>query len=322
MLTLSIFLITSALLVAGGAKEEYPEDFTLKVTALNGPTGIGMIHLFEEQPQLAEGIKSEYTLAMAPKVLMGDLVKKSIDIAVLPANMPALLHVKAPGYKVAAVTGLGTLYIISHDASIESPEDLKGKTLYNGAKGATPDFLTRYLFTQAGIDTDKDLYMDFSYGLPDLAKAVISGLAETAVLPEPFISMIEMKSDASVVLDLQELWIEQNGTSESYPMSVLVVRDEILESYPELVKNFLGEYEKSINKVNSDPEASAALVPVHGFTMNQAVTEKAIPRLNLEFTSGDKVEEMLTAYYNVLYEMDPKNVGGSVPGSDLYYIED
>lgn len=321
MILIIIAFVANFSLSARGAEEQYPEGLTLKVAALNGPTGIGMIHLFEDNPSLGEEIEVEYAVALAPKALMGDLAKKTVDIAVLPANMPALLHVKAPGYKVAAVTGMGTLYIVSHDASIESLSDLKGKTLYNGAKGATPDFLTRYLLGNDGIDVDKDLYMDFSFGLADLAKAVIGGLVETAVLPEPFITMITMKSDAEIVLDLQHIWMDQHSSSDSYPMSVLVIRDEILESYPRLAAIFLEAYEDSIERVVENPAESAALVPNHGFTMSAEITERAIPRLNLKYTEGEKARALLTDYYEILYQMDPKTVGGSVPGDELYYIE-
>lgn len=321
LILITLMLLGGMTLSAGGAREEYPEDFTLRVSALNGPTGIGMIHLIDEKPDLGDGIAVDYSIAMAPKALMGDLAKKTLDIAVLPANMPALLHAKAPGYKVAAVSGMGTLYIVSYDKSITSLEDLKGKTLFNGAKGATPDFLTRYLLDNAGIDSENDLYMDFSYGLADLAKAVIGGLAETAVLPEPFITMITSKSEAEIVLDLQELWMEQRSSADSYPMSVLVVRDEILENYPGLVDRFLSLYEDSINRVIAEPLMAAELVPANGFTMSADITGKAIPRLNLKYADGEDAKALLDDYYNILFQMDPKTVGGAVPGDELYYIE-
>jgi len=280
-----------------------------------------MVYLFEEKPDLGEGIKVQYNVAMAPKNLMGELAKKSIDMAVLPANMPALLYAKAPGYKVAAITGMGSLYIVSRDPSIKTPSDLKGKTLFNGAKGATPDFLTRYLLANEGIDADKDLTMDFSYGHADLAKAVIGGLADTAVLPEPFITMITEKSDASIVIDLQQWWMEQKGTDQSYPLSVLVVRTEIAEKYPQFVSRFLNAYADSIQRVKDNPEEASKLVPKNGFTLTAAITEKAIPRLNLQFTDGKEAAEMLDEYYDILFNMNPATVGGALPGEDLYYIE-
>lgn len=319
LIWLVLMIITP--LAARGAREEYPENFTVHVTALNGPTGIGMIYLFEEKPDFGEGISVEYSVAMAPKNLMGDLAKKSIDMAVLPANMPALLYAKAPGYKVAAVTGMGNLYIVSRDPSIGKPADLVGTTLFNGAKGATPDFMTRYLLAGEGIEADKDLYMDFSYGLPDLAKALIGGLADTAVFPEPYVTMITDKSDARIVIDLQQWWMEQKGTDESYPLSVFVVKEDILENYPRFVERFLKVYADSISRVRDNPAEASLLVPGNGFTMAADITEKAIPRLNLKYTDGAAARDMLTDYYGVLYEMDPSTVGGAVPGDDLYYIE-
>lgn len=316
-----LVLLSGTLLYSGGAKEEFPEGFTLNVAALNGPTGIGMIHLFENNPDLGDGVNSEYSVALAPKSLLGDLAKGTVDIAVLPANMPALLHAKGLGYKAAAVTGLGVLYVVSSDSSISSLEGLKGKTVYNAAKGATPDFLSRFLLNGASINPDEDLYMDFSFGHADLAKALIGGLVETAILPEPFATMVTEKSDAKIVIDLQQVWMDQQNSADSYPMSVVVIKEEILEKYPRLVKNFLRAYEQSINDVNSKPAESAALVPKHGFTLSAEITEKAIPRINLKFIGGEGCYVMLDNYYTILHGLDPKIVGGAIPGKDLYYIE-
>jgi len=318
---MTIIMALAVSISAGGAKEEFPEGFTLNITALNGPTGIGMIHLFENNPDLGENVKSEYSVALAPKALMGDLAKGAIDIAVLPANMPSLLYAKDLGYKVAAITGMGALYVVSSDRTIDSLDDLKDRTVHNGAKGATPDFLSRFLLNGASIDPEEDLYMDFSYGLADLAKAVIGGLVETAILPEPFVTMVTEKSDAEVVIDLQQVWMEQQNSTDSYPMSVLVIKENITLEYPQLVKKFLTAYEQSINLVNSDPHNSSMLVPEHGFTLSAAVTEKAIPRINLKYFSGTDCMNALDAYYKILFELDPKITGGNIPGQDLYYIE-
>lgn len=316
-----LVMILAATLSAGGAKEEYPENFTVNVAALNGPTGIGMIHLFENNPDLGENVHTEFTVALAPRALMGDLAKGTVDMAVLPANMPALLSARGLGYKVAAVTGFGVLYVVSTDDSIKELGDLKGRTVYNAAKGATPDFLSRFLLNGEGIDSENDLYMDFSYGHADLAKAVIGGLVETAILPEPFVTMVLEKSDASVVIDLQQVWMDQQNTEDSYPMSALVIREELAADYPALVGKFLQAYEKSINRVNDRPSESAALVPRHGFSMSAEITESAIPRINLKYVDGTACAAILTEYYSILHGMNPEIVGGTVPGADLYYVE-
>jgi len=280
-----------------------------------------MIHLFENNPYLGDGVIAEYNVALAPKALVGDLAKGSVDIAVLPANMPALLYAKNLNYKVAAITGLGALYVVSNDKSISTLSDLKGQTVFNAAKGATPDFLSRFLLNNEGIDSEKDLYMDFSFSHADLAKAIIGGLVETAILPEPFVTMVTEKSDVEVVLDFQDIWMDQQNSEDAYPMSVLVIKDELIENYPLLVEKFLKAYKESISKVNMNPAESAALVPDHGFTMSAEITEKAIPRINLKYIDGIECRDLLGDYLTILHSLDPKIIGGAVPGEDLYYIE-
>ena len=49
-----------------------------------------------------------------------------------------------------------------------------------------------------------------------------------------------------------------------------------------------------------------------------AVAEKAIPNLNLVALQGDDLKEALNGYLTVLYEQNPKSIGGELPGDDFY----
>lgn len=80
------------------------------------------------------------------------LVKGELDIALLPANMAAILYQKTEGQiTVLNLNTLGVLYGVSGDAEITSLEDLKGRTVYLTGKGATPEASLRYLLSEAGL---------------------------------------------------------------------------------------------------------------------------------------------------------------------------
>ena len=52
-----------------------------------------------------------------------------------------------------------------------------------------------------------------------------------------------------------------------------------------------------------------------------AVAQKAIPACNITFIAGDEMKQALSGYLSVLFEQNPKAVGGAMPGDDFYYAE-
>ena len=81
------------------------------------------------------------------------------------------------------------------------------------------------------------------------------------------------------------------------------------------------EYEASVQLTNSEPATVAALVEKYGILPSAAVAEKAIPNCNIVFVTGEEMKTAAKAFYEVLYEADPKSIGGSIPVDDLYFIK-
>ena len=49
-----------------------------------------------------------------------------------------------------------------------------------------------------------------------------------------------------------------------------------------------------------------------------AVAEKAIPACNITYIDGEEMKEALLGYLEILFELNPKAVGGKLPGEDFY----
>ena len=59
------------------------------------------------------------------------------------------------------INTLGVLYIVETGESINSIEDLKGKTIYSTGYGTTPQYTLNYLLSLYGLDPDKDLNIEY-----------------------------------------------------------------------------------------------------------------------------------------------------------------
>ena len=56
------------------------------------------------------------------------------------------------------------------------------------------------------------------------------------------------------------------------------------------------------------------------FAASAAIAAKAIPQCNLVCITGSDMAPTIDGYYNVLFEANPKSVGGSLPDDSFYYV--
>ena len=137
------------------------------------------------------------------------------------------------------------------------------------------------------------------------------------MLPQPFVTVAMGQVEGlKVALDLTEEWEKlDNGTR--FITAGLVVRKEFAEKYPKQLAKFLEEYKASTEYLNTNVTEGAALVEKYGI-VKAAVAEKAIPACNVVYLDGDEMKTAVDGYLNILFEANPKAVGGKLPGSDFY----
>ena len=70
---------------------------------------------------------------------------------------------------------------------------------------------------------------------------------------------------------------------------VVVVNSEFLKNYPEAVRDFLSEYEKSAEFVNNDVDKAAELIEKFGL-FKAAVAKKAIPFCNITLIRDSRMK--------------------------------
>lgn len=331
---ITILLIMSLSLFAGGQPEEKsktesqkesgettkeePHSLELTVAGLKGPTSIGMMRMFEEPPNLGEGVDLDFSIVPTPDNMVSKLLSKEIDIASLPTNLAANLYNKGAPYIMGGITGFGNLYIVTTRDDVASVKDLKGKTVYNIAKGSTPDFMLKHVLLENNIDPEEDLIIDFTFNHVEIAPNIIAGKVDLALLPEPFVTIVRSKKpEVKVAVDIQEEWKKIHGGEDSYPISCFVVNENLLQSHPEVVERFLKAYEQSIVWVNENPKEAGELTKKY-MEMPAPVVAKAMPDLNLQFIQGAAAKPVVEPYLKVFLSFAPKSIGGSLPDEKFY----
>lgn len=318
----SMLLALTLVLIMGCAQAEdsTSETTAVRIGALKGPTSMGMAQMLKDA---ADGNSNyQFTIAGAPDEITALLVKGELDVAAVPSNLASVLYNNTNGgVKVAMINTLGILYVVEAGDTVNSVADLKGRTVYSSGKGATPEYSVDYILSQNGIDPETDVTVEFKSEHTELAAALQSGTADLAVLPEPFVTTVLAGNDnLRVALNLNEEW-DKVSDGSGMVTGVLVVRSEFAEQHPDELTALLEAYEQSVNFVNENPAEAAAIIEQNGIA-KAAVAEQAIPKCNIVFISGDEMRTKVEGFLEILFDMNPKAVGGALPGDDFYYGAD
>ena len=110
---------------------------TATVAALKGPTAMGMVKMMSDDAA-SDSPLYDFSIYASADEITPKLVQGELDIAAVPANLASVLYNNTEGQvQVLAINTLGVLYIVEDGDTVQSVEDLKGKTIFASGKGST-----------------------------------------------------------------------------------------------------------------------------------------------------------------------------------------
>lgn len=310
MITAAVMLFSLAAFAACSKKQD---DTEIRIAALKGPTGMGMVKLADKQnyPNYTVSIEASPD-ALNPRIISGE-----VDVAAVPVNLASVLYNKLDGdISVLAVSTLGVLYVLEAGSEVNSVADLAGKTVYATGQGATPEYILNYLLDKNGVSESVEVNYVGEHAA--LATMLANGSAEIGMLPEPNVtSTLAGNDDLRIALNLTEEW--NKVCSTELVQGVVIARKSFVNEHPEAIEQFLREYEKSSAFVNENIDEAAKLIVDAGILGNVEIAKKAIPNCNISFSKGEAMHKAVEGMLAVLFEANPKSIGGKLPDKDFYY---
>lgn len=307
-------------MVSCGEKEVPPAK--MNVAVMTGPTAIGLTKVMSDME--AGTAKNQYNFSVygTGDEIAAELLKGNLDAACVPCNLAAVLYSKSGGEIVTvAINTLGVLYLVETGETIQSVEDLRGKTIYSTGQGTTPEFTLRYLLSASGIDPDKDVTIEYKSEASEVAAMLTEVTDAVAMLPQPYVTAaMNQNSSLRIALSVTEEWEKINKDS-TVVTGVLVVRKSYVEENEAAFGVFLEEYEASAAYANEYVEETAKQLEYFNI-FKAAIAKKAIPYCNVTYIDGEEMKEKMQAYLKVLFEQKAASVGGAMPGDDFYYMAD
>jgi NitT/TauT family transport system substrate-binding protein len=309
-----LFILTAA---SCGAKEKG----NINVAVLAGPTGMGAAKLMSDNTAGSTENNYTFTVATSPDEVTAAVINGSVDIAAVPSNLASVLYAKTKGaVEVMAVNTLGVLYLLENGSTINSVEDLRGKTICASGQASTPEYVLRYVLKQNGIDPDTDVTIKYYSAHAELATLMSSGDVVLGMLPEPNVTaVLSANANVHIALNLTDEWNKVSGGESKLIMGCIIVNRTFAEANKAAVDVFLDEYKGSIDYVNANNAEASQLIAENGIIPKAAVAEKALPNCNIVYFDGDEMKKQLSGFLEVLFEANPESVGGNMPDDAFYY---
>ena len=293
-------------------------DEPVRVAALKGPTAMGLVQLFdthaEDYDVLIAGAADEVT----PKLIQGQL-----DIAAVPVNLGSVLYNRTEGQvQLIAINTLGVLYVVEKGGeSVNSLEDLKGRTIYATGKGSTPEYALTYLLAQHGMDIASDVTMEWKSEPTEVVALMAQSENAVAMLPQPYVTVAGAQVEGlRVALNLTEEWDKLDNGSRLITAGI-IVRKEFAQEHPDKVAEFLSQFAESAAYANENVAEAAQLVEKY-IGVKAPIAQKVLPACNIVCIAGEDAAANLPGYLQTLYDLNPAAVGGALPGEDFYWVNE
>lgn len=300
-------------------KEESKKPDKIVIQAPSAPPTAPLIKLIEDkmlESSVEEG-NIEFIVYQNVEEATTRVARGEADFTVLPVNVISKLYNKEADISLLNVNTWGILYLLSRDGEVKTWEDLKGKELFVGAQGASPDVITRYLLNKNGIKEDE---INISYGTsPEMLQWMIAGKADTVVLPEPLVTQGLAKAEnMQVAMDYSKEWEKINGEGSKLPQTGIAVRTSFANEYPDVVDAFQNAYKEALEAVVKDPASVSSLIE-EKLEIPGAVFKKSMERTKLEFVPAQEAKKDVETYLNALNEISGDMIGGKLPDEGFYY---
>lgn len=288
---------------------------TIKVVTPDGLPALSLVNMMDTKK--IDNIQLNYKVEKMSDALIVDMLKREGDIAIVPSNFSAQLYNKKLGYKILGTIGWGSFYVVSRD-NINSLEELKGKEVYTFGKGLTPDLIFQSILEKKGINKNSIKINYLSSG-NEVASLYLGNKVDTIVIPEPMLSKVLSKSPTStIVANLNDEWKNITNSDLGYPQSTLVIKEEIYETNPKFVKEFINKLTESISKLYKNSGETVENIKKNNLSIDTSVLDKVLTRANIFYTPIIDCKEEYNNYFKILELTNKKVIGGKLPDEEIF----
>lgn len=303
------------ILISGCSRPESIDIYTLK-----GPTGMAMSFMMENHKSIA-GKTIDYHIVDSPLRVKAAVLDNSAEIAAMPLNLASIIFNTHGNIKLLTVNTLGVLYIVGNDTAINSIDDLKNRKILVTAKGSTPEILLRILLSEHGIDPERDAEIIYKYKTHSAASAaLLAGIAETALIPEPFVTLIKSRNESlKQLIDISAVWDSIHQDTLMLIQGVMTVRNDFIEDNRDFIDSFLLYYDNAVDFANTQYDSANSLYSKFSILPDDIKPDSGFAgRCSMVNMPADSFRDEILKYLQFIHNYDKRWSGGTVPGNEFF----
>ncbi|MDD8041865.1 MAG: ABC transporter substrate-binding protein [Thermotogota bacterium] len=284
--------------------------FSLKIAVPMGPTLFTVLPIMERRVSVEEEYDFFYWKSFDEAIAM--IANRQVSAIFLPVSYGATLFSKSLPVRLSAVTLWKSFFCISNGWEYTDIASLRDQNLYFAqGKGQTADVVMRILLKAEGLDPDTALSMKY-LSPPEIVAFFQKGLAQLAVVPEPYASLIlNMLPGSKIAFDLQTLWQETLDVPYRLPITGLFYVPASNESEAQTKNNIITiqkDFQSSTSYLLSHTDEIVSLGKSVFPTMADSVLRNSLTNSEYDFSFSAADKLAIAHYFETVRQFLPESL--------------
>lgn len=254
-----------------------------------------------------------------PDMLRAGLANGSIQASIVPSYTGVNLANRGMDVKLVNIMTWGLVDIVGPEGAISHLSDLEGRSIAVPLRNDMPDLVLQALCKLQGVDFNQ-LKIEYTPTPAEAMTYLLKDRVDFAVLNEPLTSIALMRGKSKSlgrVLNLTDNWLAiHDGKSQGLPQAGLLVTNDFYNQHAEFLTQLQEELQQSLTWTLDHP-AKAARIGSDLLGVPSPAVKAAIPNARLTTVAASDIREDLDLFFNTLYDINPKILGGSLPKDDF-----
>ena len=262
----------------------------------------------------------------SPDQLRAGLLNGDIAASIVPSYVAANLYNQGKKVKLFNIMSEGLNYIAAPVANgkplVASLADLAQHSLIIPFKNDMPDLLLQILYKKAGLDFAA-ANVSYTATPPEALVLFLSGKVDCANLPEPLMSLAQLKAkekgkEITRALDVQQLWGEAFNSEPRVPLAGLLFTEEFIAENQAFTAALDEDLKAAVAWSKANPEKTAELAAKY-LPFPQEALATGIPYSRFAAIPAASIETEILNFYTEMHALNAKITGGKVPDAGLFY---
>jgi NitT/TauT family transport system substrate-binding protein len=196
--------------------------------------------------------------------------------------------------------------LLSHNPSVKSITDLKGKIVATPGEASIQSVLLKYYLNKNGLNAS-DIESP-SMKVSSMNDALKTGSIDGMLTYEPYVTI-------SKDINNQTLVASSDDILPDHPCCVVAMNEKFLSAHPDKAKKILDIHKRATEKIKANPEGMVQYLP-HHIVPNSEIENESLSHIEWVGDLNDTYKKNVINFLNI--ERDLGIIDGDVPQEKLF----